>query len=316
MERTQEEINDPFGAPRRAPAEAAFEGEDEEEEEDMPSLAAEKGGRVSSAREAPPRGKASEIRDTFDPSEEEKAEIREAFDLFDTNGDGQIDRKTVKSVMDSLRLEDKFKDSSTIDQMIRKVGGGGAGDGGRRGKAAAARRSRADSDEEAVSGSMNFEEFLDMMTPTVGYRKPHAPLPLPAHHTPLTAVDPHTPPPPQSPDKGSREYISKVFNLFVDDDRTDRISLSNLKRVAKEVEQVLGEAVTEDELNEIIKRADTNQTNEISLEDFIAFLSQPHNRGSSGGGKAKAEDLLEKERSSSEESEDGGGMDMMGGGFL
>ncbi len=40
-------------------------------------------------------------------------------------------------------------------------------------------------------------------------------------------------------DKDSREDIQKVFNLF-DDDATGKISLKNLKRVAKE----LGETMT------------------------------------------------------------------------
>jgi hypothetical protein len=43
---------------------------------------------------------------------------------------------------------------------------------------------------------------------------------------------------PQS-DKDSREDIQKVFNLF-DDDQSGKISLKNLKRVAKE----LGETMT------------------------------------------------------------------------
>jgi Ca2+-binding EF-hand superfamily protein len=40
-------------------------------------------------------------------------------------------------------------------------------------------------------------------------------------------------------DRDTREDIQKVFNLF-DDDQTGRISLRNLKRVAKE----LGETMT------------------------------------------------------------------------
>ena len=42
-------------------------------------------------------------------------------------------------------------------------------------------------------------------------------------------------------DKDSREDIQKVFNLF-DDDQTGKISLRNLKRVAKE----LGETMSGD----------------------------------------------------------------------
>ena len=42
---------------------------------------------------------------------------------------------------------------------------------------------------------------------------------------------------PQS-DKDTREDIQKVFNLF-DDDQTGKISLRNLKRVAKELGETM-----------------------------------------------------------------------------
>jgi len=60
----------------------------------------------------------------------------------------------------------------------------------------------ADIDKDG-SGTIDFEEFLDMMTAKMS-------------------------------DKDTREDIQKVFNLF-DDDQTGKISLRNLKRVAKEL---------------------------------------------------------------------------------
>ena len=57
------------------------------------------------------------------------------------------------------------------------------------------------------SGSIDFEEFLDMMTAKMS-------------------------------DKDTREDIQKVFNLF-DDDQTGHISLRNLKRVAKELGETM-----------------------------------------------------------------------------
>ena len=60
-------------------------------------------------------------------------------------------------------------------------------------------------------------------------------------------------------DKDLREDIQKVFSLF-DDDQTGRITLRNLKRVAKE----LGETMSGAELMEMIERADTDQDGEIS----------------------------------------------------
>jgi centrin-1 len=59
------------------------------------------------------------------------------------------------------------------------------------------------------SGSIEFEEFLDMMTARMS-------------------------------DKDSRDDISKVFRLF-DDDSSGVITLRNLRRVAKE----LGETMTD-----------------------------------------------------------------------
>jgi centrin-1 len=69
-------------------------------------------------------------------SEEEIEEIREAFNLFDTDGSGTIDPKELKAAMQSLGFEAK---NQTIYQMI------------------------ADIDKDG-DGSIDFEEFLDMMT--------------------------------------------------------------------------------------------------------------------------------------------------------
>ena len=69
-------------------------------------------------------------------SEEEIEEIREAFNLFDTDGSGTIDPKELKAAMQSLGFEAK---NQTIYQMIGDI----------------------DKDND---GSIDFEEFLDMMT--------------------------------------------------------------------------------------------------------------------------------------------------------
>lgn len=70
-------------------------------------------------------------------------------------------------------------------------------------------------------------------------------------------------------DKDSKEDIQKVFNLF-DDDNTGYISLQNLKRVAKE----LGETLSDEELLEMIERADTDKDGQISPDEFFAIMTK------------------------------------------
>ena len=143
-------------------------------------------------------------------SEEEIEEIREAFNLFDTDGSGTIDPKELKAAMQSLGFEAK---NQTIYQMI------------------------ADIDKQG-NGTIEFDDFLDMMTAKMS-------------------------------DKDTREDIHKVFNLF-DDDQTGKISLRNLKRVAKE----LGETMSDAELLEMIERADTDTDGEISPDEFYSIMTK------------------------------------------
>ena len=88
------------------------------------------------------------------------------------------------------------------------------------------------------SGTIDFEEFLDMMTARMS-------------------------------DKDTREDISKVFRLF-DDDNTGTITLRNLRRVARE----LGETMTDEEIQEMIDEADRDGDGEISEEEFMRIMKK------------------------------------------
>mmetsp|Transcript_10234 Transcript_10234/g.38019 ORF Transcript_10234/g.38019 Transcript_10234/m.38019 type:complete len:167 (-) Transcript_10234:111-611(-) len=68
-------------------------------------------------------------------------------------------------------------------------------------------------------------------------------------------------------EKDSRAEIMKAFRLF-DDDDTGRITLANLKRVAKE----LGENMTDDELQEMIDEADKNGDGAVDEEEFANIM--------------------------------------------
>ena len=69
-------------------------------------------------------------------TDEQKQEIREAFDLFDTDGSGTIDAKELRVAMRALGFEPKKEE---IKKMISDI----------------------DKDD---SGTIDFNEFLEMMT--------------------------------------------------------------------------------------------------------------------------------------------------------
>ena len=88
------------------------------------------------------------------------------------------------------------------------------------------------------SGQIDFAEFLDMMTQKMSERD-------------------------------SKEEILKAFRLF-DDDETGKISLKNLRRVAKEI----GEMMSEEELQEMIEEADLDGDGEIDQEEFLRIMKK------------------------------------------
>lgn len=78
------------------------------------------------------------------------------------------------------------------------------------------------------SGTIDFGEWLNLMTKRVS-------------------------------DKDSKANICKIFALF-DDEKTGFLSIKNLRRVAQEQ----GENISEEELQELINRADTDHDGLVS----------------------------------------------------
>lgn len=142
-------------------------------------------------------------------SEEHKQEIREAFDLFDTDKDNAIDYHELKVAMRALGFDVKKSD---VLKILK------------------------DYDREA-SGKISFEDFQEVMTDWMLDRDP-------------------------------QEEIFKSFRLF-DDDQTGKISLRNLRRVARE----LGENMTDEELRAMIDEFDKDGDGEINEEEFIAIMT-------------------------------------------
>ncbi|EDV24856.1 uncharacterized protein TRIADDRAFT_25393 [Trichoplax adhaerens] len=77
-------------------------------------------------------------------TEEQKQEIREAFDLFDTEGTGTIDAKELKVAMRALGFEPKKEE---IKKMLSEV-------------------------DKDGSGTIDFDDFLQLMTQKMTEKDP------------------------------------------------------------------------------------------------------------------------------------------------
>ncbi len=144
-------------------------------------------------------------------TEEEVMEIKEAFDLFDNDKSGTIDTNELKQALKNLGIDAK---NQTLTNMM------------------------ADLDKDN-SGTIDFDEFIDMMTAKMS-------------------------------DRDTREDLEKVFKLFLGDDQGDKILLKHLKRVARE----LNENMSEEELQEMITRADLNKDQGVDFEEFYQIMTK------------------------------------------
>jgi len=64
------------------------------------------------------------------------------------------------------------------------------------------------------------------------------------------------------------DEIRRAFQLF-DDDNTGKISIRNLRRVAKEI----GDRLEDDELQAMIDEFDLDQDGEINEQEFISIMT-------------------------------------------
>ncbi|EDO44944.1 predicted protein [Nematostella vectensis] len=141
--------------------------------------------------------------------EEQRQEIKEAFNLFDTDKDQAIDYHELKVAMRALGFDVKKADVLKIMK---------------------------DYDREST-GKISFDDFNEVMTDWMLDRDP-------------------------------QEEVFKAFRLF-DDDDSGKISLRNLRRVARE----LGENMTDEELRAMIDEFDKDGDGEINEDEFLAIMT-------------------------------------------
>eukprot|EP00249_Psilotum_nudum_P027127 c34457_g1_i1 orf=65-628(+) len=141
-------------------------------------------------------------------TEDQIAEFKEAFSLFDKDGDGCITTKELGTVMRSLGQNPT---EAELQDMINEVDADG-------------------------NGTIDFPEFLNLMA-----RK--------------------------MKDTDSEEELKEAFRVF-DKDQNGFISAQELRHVMTN----LGEKLTDDEVDEMIREADVDGDGQINYEEFVRMM--------------------------------------------
>ncbi|PRP73654.1 centrin [Planoprotostelium fungivorum] len=143
-------------------------------------------------------------------TEDQKHEIKEAFELFDTDRSGSIDHHELKVALRALGFELKREE---INEIFSEY-------------------------DRANKGLIDYQDFVDIVTQRITNRDP-------------------------------AEEILKAFRLF-DEDNTGRITLKNLRKIAKD----LGENLNDDELQAMIDEFDHDKDGMINESEFTAIMTQ------------------------------------------
>jgi len=141
-------------------------------------------------------------------SEEQIAEFKEAFSLFDKDGDGTINTEELGNTMRSLGQNPT---EAELQDMVDEIDADG-------------------------NGAIDFPEFLTMM----------------AH---------------KSNDSDCGEEMKQVFGVF-DKDGDGCINHAELKCVMES----LGERLTDEEVDEMLREADDNGDGQINYDEFMRMM--------------------------------------------
>ena len=142
-------------------------------------------------------------------TEEQISEYKEAFSLFDKDGDGTITTKELGTIMAALHYNPT---EAELQDMINEV----------------------DSDG---NGTIDFPEFLTMMAKKMK-------------------------------DADSENEIKEAFAVF-DKDGNGYISAAELRHVMNN----LGEKLTDEEVDEMIREADVDGDGQVNYEEFVLMMT-------------------------------------------
>jgi calmodulin len=141
-------------------------------------------------------------------TEEQIAEFKEAFSLFDKDGDGSITTKELGTVMRSLG---QTPTEAGLQEMIKEVDANG-------------------------DGTIDFPEFLNLMAKKMQ-------------------------------DTDTEDDLKEAFKVF-DKDNDGYISAAELRHVLTNI----GEKLSDEEVDEMIREADIDGDGQINYEEFVKMM--------------------------------------------
>ncbi|KAA0049321.1 hypothetical protein IC582_012651 [Cucumis melo] len=141
-------------------------------------------------------------------SEEQIVEFKEAFCLFDKDGDGCI---TIEELATVIRSLDQNPTEEELQDMIKEVDVDG-------------------------NGTIEFAEFLNLMAKKIK-------------------------------ETDAEEELKEAFKVF-DKDQNGYISATELRHVMIN----LGEKLTDDEVEQMIKEADLDGDGQVNFEEFVKMM--------------------------------------------
>lgn len=144
-------------------------------------------------------------------TETEIKSIKEAFDIFDSDGSGNISKRELRDALETLGMDTR---GNTFNMLLAEI----------------------DKDQ---NGSIEIGEFIELMT------------------SQLTG-------------DFSREECEKVYKLFCEEQDKDGFEISDLRKVADD----LNIKITDEELGEMIKRADLDGDAKVSVEEFYSIMNK------------------------------------------
>ncbi|KAK5797983.1 hypothetical protein VI817_004274 [Penicillium citrinum] len=166
-------------------------------------------------------------------TEEQVSEYKEAFSLFDKDGDGQITTKELGTVMRSLGQNPS---ESELQDMINEV----------------------DADNNGTI------DFPDSHMPISLIIKPFVKMNIDSPPTEFLTMMAR-----KMKDTDSEEEIREAFKVF-DRDNNGFISAAELRHVMTSI----GEKLTDDEVDEMIREADQDGDGRIDYNEFVQLMMQ------------------------------------------